>query len=141
MCAPRALLRPTHKGFIRSASAYLRAARQLQAMAAPDNASCGSGNQVAANHTGNTVNDVNNDPLDDLEAAVALAQHHDAVTGTAKQHVANDYSMRLAAGMPRIHAAPPRQCVYATHARVDQGGGSGQQSTRAARGCSDRHRH
>ncbi len=29
---------------------------------------------------------------------MSLAQHHDAVTGTAKQHVADDYNMRVAAG-------------------------------------------
>ena len=34
--------------------------------------------------------------LDQLDAAVALAHHHDAVTGTAKQAVANDYALRLA---------------------------------------------
>jgi hypothetical protein len=30
--------------------------------------------------------------LDALEAAVSLTQHHDAVTGTEKQAVANDYA-------------------------------------------------
>ncbi|KAI5411177.1 hypothetical protein KIW84_056354 [Lathyrus oleraceus] len=35
----------------------------------------------------------NTDPLAD---ALAIAQHHDAVTGTEKQHVANDYAKRLA---------------------------------------------
>lgn len=29
---------------------------------------------------------------------MAVAQHHDAVSGTEKQHVANDYAKRLAAG-------------------------------------------
>ncbi|XP_029440965.1 lysosomal alpha-mannosidase [Rhinatrema bivittatum] len=33
-----------------------------------------------------------------LKRAMAVAQHHDAVSGTEKQHVANDYSKRLAAG-------------------------------------------
>lgn len=32
---------------------------------------------------------------DALDEAVSLCQHHDAVTGTAKQHVANDYHRRL----------------------------------------------
>lgn len=29
---------------------------------------------------------------------MAVAQHHDAVSGTSKQHVANDYARQLAAG-------------------------------------------
>lgn len=32
------------------------------------------------------------------ENAMAVAQHHDAVSGTEKQHVANDYAKRLAKG-------------------------------------------
>ncbi|KAM4585370.1 lysosomal alpha-mannosidase [Odontesthes bonariensis] len=33
-----------------------------------------------------------------LRKAMAVAQHHDAVSGTAKQHVTNDYAKRLANG-------------------------------------------
>lgn len=35
------------------------------------------------------------------EEAMAVAQHHDAVSGTEKQHVANDYAKRLASGWER----------------------------------------
>lgn len=35
---------------------------------------------------------------DTLRRAVALNQHHDAVTGTEKQHVAYDYAKRLSMG-------------------------------------------
>lgn len=35
------------------------------------------------------------------EKAMAVAQHHDAVSGTEKQHVANDYARRLANGWQR----------------------------------------
>lgn len=34
-----------------------------------------------------------------LEQAVSLLQHHDAITGTEKQHVANDYHWRLGKGV------------------------------------------
>nr|XP_014342916.1 PREDICTED: lysosomal alpha-mannosidase [Latimeria chalumnae] len=36
-----------------------------------------------------------------LKEAMAVAQHHDAVSGTEKQHVADDYAKRLAAGWSR----------------------------------------
>lgn len=41
---------------------------------------------------------------------MAVAQHHDAVSGTEKQHVANDYAKRLATGWARCEvprAGPP----------------------------------
>ena len=35
---------------------------------------------------------------DTLRRAMGVAQHHDAVSGTSKQHVADDYAKRLAIG-------------------------------------------
>lgn len=35
---------------------------------------------------------------DGLRRAMAVNQHHDAVTGTEKQHVAYDYAKRLSMG-------------------------------------------
>lgn len=35
---------------------------------------------------------------------MAVAQHHDAVSGTEKQHVADDYAKRLANGWERCQA-------------------------------------
>lgn len=39
---------------------------------------------------------------DSLADALAIAQHHDAVTGTEKQHVANDYAKRLSIGYSQV---------------------------------------
>lgn len=35
----------------------------------------------------------------ELGEAMGLAQHHDAVSGTEKQHVADDYAQRLSIGI------------------------------------------
>jgi alpha-mannosidase len=39
---------------------------------------------------------------DSLEEAMAIVQHHDGVSGTEKQHVANDYAQRLAVGSAEV---------------------------------------
>ena len=39
---------------------------------------------------------------DSLADSLAIAQHHDAVTGTEKQHVANDYAKRLSIGYTEV---------------------------------------
>ncbi|XP_057437603.1 probable alpha-mannosidase At5g13980 [Lotus japonicus] len=69
--------RPAVKRYVRLMSGYYLAARQLEFF------------------RGRMKSGPNTDSLAD---ALAIAQHHDAVTGTEKQHVANDYSKRLSIG-------------------------------------------
>ena len=77
------------KRFERVASSFLLAARQIDAISSLSNS------EVVYNST----NDIRNSSLYPLEDAVSIAQHHDAVAGTAKQHVADDYSKKLAYGL------------------------------------------
>ncbi|KAF8386147.1 aman-1 [Pristionchus pacificus] len=71
--------RPAFKGMIREASSLLQLVRQLNVFAAEG---------------------IDNDhEVERMQRASALAQHHDAVTGTAKENVTRDYERRLAAGM------------------------------------------
>eukprot|EP00047_Mylnosiga_fluctuans_P023990 m.150634 g.150634 ORF g.150634 m.150634 type:complete len:975 (+) comp9747_c0_seq2:15-2939(+) len=66
--------RPAVKGYVRTSSNYLQACRQLEA-------------QVNVSATSEL-----------LWEAMGLAQHHDAVSGTEKQHVADDYARHLSEG-------------------------------------------
>jgi lysosomal alpha-mannosidase len=72
--------RPALKNMVRRANNYLQAVRQLAAFTDLRDA--------------DTAN-----ALGVLERAMGIAQHHDAVSGTERQHVANDYAKRLANGM------------------------------------------
>ncbi|XP_072954939.1 alpha-mannosidase [Typha angustifolia] len=65
--------RPTFKRYIRMLSGYYLAARQIEFLV-------------------RTSSGLFTDGLGD---ALGIAQHHDAVTGTAKQHTTNDYAKRL----------------------------------------------
>ena len=67
--------RPGVKRYVRDSSILLQAARHLEVF------SGGNGNGTEA-----------------AWEAIGVAQHHDAVSGTERQHVAYDYSMRIAAG-------------------------------------------
>ncbi|CAM8896888.1 unnamed protein product [Rhodiola kirilowii] len=69
--------RPAFKGYVRSMSSYYLAARQLEFF------------------KGRSNSGPNTDALAD---ALAIAQHHDAVSGTERQHVAADYAKRLFTG-------------------------------------------
>lgn len=69
--------RPGLKGYVRLMSGYYLAARQLEFFR-------------GRSEKGPTT--------DSLGDALAIAQHHDAVSGTSKQHVANDYAKRLFIG-------------------------------------------
>ncbi|KAM1810189.1 hypothetical protein ACFX12_026980 [Malus domestica] len=75
--------RPGLKGYIRLLSGYYLAARELEFLA------------------GRKANGSNTDGLAD---ALGIAQHHDAVTGTAKQHTTNDYAKRLFIGASEAEA-------------------------------------
>ncbi|EJD75738.1 hypothetical protein, variant [Loa loa] len=66
--------RPSFKGFIRQSSALLQLVKQLQAF--------------SMEMTNNRI----------LRNTVALVQHHDAVTGTARENVTRDYELRLSRG-------------------------------------------
>ncbi|NXQ61843.1 MA2B1 mannosidase, partial [Anthoscopus minutus] len=74
--------RPALKRYERLSSGFLQICSQLEALAGP------------------SVRDGPYGPGDSsvLREAVAVAQHHDAVAGTERQHVANDYARQLAKG-------------------------------------------
>ncbi|XP_057312440.1 lysosomal alpha-mannosidase-like isoform X2 [Hydractinia symbiolongicarpus] len=67
--------RPTQKGYIRESNNLLQACKQLEVLYT---------GKVSSSST--------------LRRAMAVNQHHDAVTGTEKQHVAYDYAKRLYIG-------------------------------------------
>jgi hypothetical protein len=75
--------RTAFKRLERVASSFLLAARQIESMPTRTAVIEGSEEQ----------------PLYELDDALGVVQHHDAVSGTAKQHVADDYSKRVQAGV------------------------------------------
>lgn len=82
--------RAAFKRLERVASSFLLAVRQLDAMSLLGPAT-----------VHRPTEDADGSALFALEDALGIAQHHDAVAGTAKQHVADDYSMKLSTGMNR----------------------------------------
>ncbi|XP_053232372.1 lysosomal alpha-mannosidase [Podarcis raffonei] len=74
--------RPALKRYERLSNNFLQVCNQLEVLA---------GAQANAGPYGNASSSV-------LRQAMGVAQHHDAVTGTAKQHVTNDYAKQLSTG-------------------------------------------
>jgi Alpha mannosidase middle domain len=72
-----------------AASSFLLAARQIDALAPI----------IQPDSLAYLLKDIRTGALYPLEDAVSIAQHHDAVAGTAKQHVADDYSKKLSFGI------------------------------------------
>uniref|UniRef100_H2Z3Z0 Alpha-mannosidase n=1 Tax=Ciona savignyi TaxID=51511 RepID=H2Z3Z0_CIOSA len=72
--------RPGLKGYVRESNKYLQVCNQLETVA-----HLRSGMKSNLRTSKSNV----------LRAAMGVAQHHDAVSGTSKQHVANDYAKRL----------------------------------------------
>ncbi|XP_068607078.1 lysosomal alpha-mannosidase [Brachionichthys hirsutus] len=74
--------RPALKRYERISNSNLQTCNQLEVFSGPDSRKgpFGEGDSQT------------------LKKAMAVAQHHDAVSGTEKQHVANDYARRLANG-------------------------------------------
>jgi len=73
--------RPGLKGYERQMNSLLHASERLYTLA-----SAGAKNPAYL------------DNIEEFGRAIALAQHHDAVAGTEKQHVANDYAKRMSIG-------------------------------------------
>lgn len=76
--------RPTQKRFERDGNHFLQVAKQLTTFS-------------------NLTTAAVNKNLDSLRHAMGIMQHHDAVTGTEKQHVANDYNRMLTDAIMAAH--------------------------------------
>lgn len=85
--------RPALKGYVRVMSAYYLAARQLEFF------------------IGRNASGPNTDALAD---ALAIVQHHDAVSGTEREHVAADYALRISIGYQEAEKLVASSLAYLT---------------------------
>jgi hypothetical protein len=93
--------RTAFKRLERVASAFLQGARQLDSLPRGNSTSALLKGEHALCDCRGFVSCECTPHLFELEDALGVAQHHDAVSGTAKQHVADDYSRRVQAGLNR----------------------------------------
>ncbi|KAL7604195.1 hypothetical protein Lser_V15G20819 [Lactuca serriola] len=91
--------RPAFKGYVRTMSGYHLAARQLEF------------------YKGRNKSGPNTDALAD---ALAIAQHHDAVSGTQRQHVASDYAMRISMGYAQAEEVVASSLAFLTSSRSNK---------------------
>ena len=84
--------RANSKKQVRDASSNFHASSKISAMKVVD--------QTATDNDISQILDVKQKMLD----ALGIAQHHDGVSGTAKQHVADDYNFRLYTAMNQNNA-------------------------------------
>ncbi|OMO99297.1 hypothetical protein COLO4_13373 [Corchorus olitorius] len=96
--------RPAFKGYVRVLSAYYVAARQLEFF------------------KGKSSSGPNTDALAD---ALAIAQHHDAVSGTQRQHVAADYALRLSIGYLEAEKLVASSLAFLAESKSATGKGNG----------------
>ena len=77
--------RPSLKRYVRTSNSLLQTCKQVEAISRLNT-------PLAAS------------PSATLRQAMGVAQHHDAVSGTEKEHVANDYAKRLSIGSAQCEA-------------------------------------
>ncbi|XP_020533563.1 alpha-mannosidase At3g26720 isoform X2 [Jatropha curcas] len=95
--------RPAFKGYVRMMSGYYLAARQLEFFKGR--------NSLGPN-------------TDKLADALAIAQHHDAVSGTQRQHVAADYALRLSIGYMEAEKLVASSLAFLAESRSSSGQGN-----------------
>lgn len=86
--------RTAFKRLERVGSSFLLAARQIESVPERNNSLVKEDGNLCSCRRCHC-----DQPLYDLEDAMGVVQHHDAVSGTAKQHVSDDYSKRVQAGI------------------------------------------
>lgn len=90
----------------RFGSSFLHAARQIQSIRELQGNTVETKEQLESDSEVESelipsIKSWNDSPLYKLDDAMGVAQHHDAVAGTSKQHVAYDYAKQISEGLGR----------------------------------------